>query len=1019
MNGVYYAPKELAKLETVMDGIMKSGIQNLLHWTLVFVVAVASLLTAARFQPTAAQGEESDPVLALMEQLTVEEKVGQLFLVPFIGQDIGPESDVVNLITEYHIGGVVLLEKNGNIVNEGETAFQTADLVNGLQSWAWEASQAVTPTSAISISLSLPGASSQPTARVSSESFVPLLVALDHEGDGYPLTRLTHGFSPVPNNMAIGATWSQEHAEKVGTVVGQELAAVGVNMLLGPSLDVLNDPRPGLKGDLGTRTFGGDPFWVGELGQAYVRGVHIGSQGRMAVVVKHFPGFGASDRDADQEVATVDKSRETLRRIELPPFFAVTQLDDDESLDVADAMMTAHIRYKGFQGENIRQYTRPISLDTEHLPLLLSEPEFVPWRAAGGLLVSDALGVNAIRKYYLDQLGTFPTRRIAEEAFLAGNDLLLLSQFAVSDSWADQLANIQDTIIYFRGKYESDLSFQARVDEAVYRILGLKLRLYPERTLEQVAVDVGQLPEQIGQGREAIYGVAWDAITLIHPSPQELSGRIPNAPSINEDILIFTDDRQCDNCPESEQERDNCYFIHPLALQDTMLRLYGPEAKGQIDPARITSLTFSDIMAFLSPVEVEGKATSTPEPTPPASMPVPELTPTPTARPDIEAALAEADWIIFAMLDYNPEQYPQSEAVRQLLDRRSGVLGNKRVVALAYNAPYYLDATEISKLGAYYGVYSKTEPFIEASVRALFREFTLRGNPPVSVVGTNYDLATQLEPDPKQVIHVTWPEIEPSMGTPEAVDLKVGDTIRLVAGPIKDRNGRRVPDGTPVNFRLLWREEGLGEIFLEEETVQGMAEVEVMVERTGQLEVSVQSPPALTSTGLVLSISETEPLVVETVEPPTPTPTLTPTATPTPTLTPTATATPTPTSTATATPTATATATATLTPTPTPAPQPTVVGHDLWRSLLAVFLVGVTGFVVEISGGQTFSKGMRAFLWALVWGLVGYNLYGLRVPGTDWVREVARDWGAILVCLVFGSVPVGLALWRRLTLRHR
>lgn len=965
------------------------------------VLAVGLLLTATQPQPLVAQGEEADPVLALMEQLTVAEKVGQLFLVPFIGQDLGPESDIATLIADYHIGGVVLLERNGNIINEGETSLQVAELVNGLQSLAWKASQAITETSSISPS-PLPGSPPLP--------FVPLLVTLDHDGDGYPWTHLTNGFSPIPNNMAIGATWKEEHSEAMGTVVGQELAAVGVNMLLGPSLDVLDNPRPGLEGDLGTRTFGGDPFWVGRLGRAYVRGVHIGSEGRVAVAAKRFPGFGASDRDADQEVATVDKSRETLRRIELPPFFAVTRFDDEDPFGMADAMVTAHIRYKGFQGENIRQYTRPISLDTENLPLLLSEPEFVPWRAAGGLLVSDALGVEAIRKYYFDQLGTFPHRRIAQEAFLAGNDLLLLSQFAVSDDWEEQLANIQDTILYFREKHESDPAFQARVDEAVYRILSLKLRLYPQRTLSQVSVDVEALPEQIGQGWEAIYGVAKDATTLIHPGSQEL----PNPPTVNDDILIFTDDRLRRDCPALE--RDDCYFIHPLALQETMLRLYGPEALGQIDPARITSLTFSDIMTFLSPPEAEG-VTPTPQPTPLSTpQPSPEPSPTPLPQPDVEAALAEADWIIFALLDYNPRDYPeQSGAVRQLLLERAADMLGKKVVALAYNVPYYLDATEISKLDAYYGVYSKTEPFIEASVRALFREFSLQGNSPVSVVGTNYDLAIQLEPDPVQVIHVTWPEIEPTTGTPEAVSVEVGDMIRLVAGPVMDRNGHLVPDGTPVSFRLLWREEGLTKI-IDRETVNGMADIEVEVERTGQLEVSVESPPAMTSTQWFITITEGE-FVVETVEPPTATPTSTPTSTSTPTHTPTATDTPTTTPTATATPTATPIPTPTPTFTPVVEDSPMVVGHDLWRSLLAILLVGMTGFVVERSGGQTWSRGVRAFLWALVWGLVGYSLYGLDVPGAAWVRQVASEWGVILVCLVFGSVPVGLALWRRVSER--
>lgn len=95
-----------------------------------------------------------------------------------------------------------------------------------------------------------------------------------------------------------------------------------------------------------------------------------------------------------------------------------------------------------------------------------------------------------------------------------------------------------------------------------------------------------------------------------------------------------------------------------------------------------------------------------------------------------------------------------------------------------------------------------------------------------------------------------------------------------------------------------------------------------------------------------------------------------------------------------------------------------VAGRDLWKSLLAVFLVGLTGFVVELSGRQSLSRGTRAFLWALVWGLVGYNLYGLGVPGADWVRDVARGWGVILVCLVFGSVPVVFALWRRISARQ-
>ena len=57
---------------------------------------------------------------------------------------------------------------------------------------------------------------------------------------------------------------------RVGEIVGRELSAVGVNMLLGPSLDTLVLPRPDPVGSLGVHTFGGDPNWVAQMGRAYI-----------------------------------------------------------------------------------------------------------------------------------------------------------------------------------------------------------------------------------------------------------------------------------------------------------------------------------------------------------------------------------------------------------------------------------------------------------------------------------------------------------------------------------------------------------------------------------------------------------------------------------------------------------------------------------------------------------------------------------------------------------------------------
>jgi beta-N-acetylhexosaminidase len=191
--------------------------------------------------------------------------------------------------------------------------------------------------------------------------------------------------TPLPSQMALGATWSTDLSSEVGKVQGKELSALGFNLLIGPSLDVLEVPTTDSGGDLGIRTFGGDPFWVGALGQAYITGIHQGSSGKMVVASKHFPGFGGSDRLPEEEVATVLSSLEQLKQIDLAPFFAVTgNAPNPESM--TDALVVSHIRYQGFQG-NIRATTRPVSFDPQAFAQLISLPAFDTWRQDGGVMI--------------------------------------------------------------------------------------------------------------------------------------------------------------------------------------------------------------------------------------------------------------------------------------------------------------------------------------------------------------------------------------------------------------------------------------------------------------------------------------------------------------------------------------------------------------------------------------------------------------------------------------------------------
>jgi beta-N-acetylhexosaminidase len=225
----------------------------------------------------------------------------------------------------------------------------------------------------------------------------------------------------------------------------------------------LESPQIEGTNDLGARTFGGDPYWVAEMGRAYIRGVHAGSAGRVVVVAKHFPGHGGADRLPEDEVATVRKTLEELITFDLAPFFTVT--GDALSLEeTTDALLTSHIRYQGLQG-NIRATTRPVSLDPQALNLLLELPILDSWRQNGGVMISDNLGSPAVRRFYELTSQTYDPRRVALNAFLAGNDLLYIVDFS-SETDPDSYTSTVRTLDFFAQKYREDNVFAQRVDES-------------------------------------------------------------------------------------------------------------------------------------------------------------------------------------------------------------------------------------------------------------------------------------------------------------------------------------------------------------------------------------------------------------------------------------------------------------------------------------------------------------------------------------------------------------------------
>lgn len=899
---------------------------------LVFLVAQAASSTQQNLVAEAAIEPQSEPdarIRLIMEQMSPEQKVGQLFLVTFKGTDARRDSAVYKLIVNYKVGGVILRADNDNFEVAGNTVPKAAELIRALQNHVWDAAQIQDQT-----------AGSQPLP------YIPLFVGVSQEGDLYPNDQIFSGMTSLPSLMAIGATWNPSMAEAVGNVMGKELRAIGFNLYLGPSLDVLEVTATSAN-TLGVRTFGGDPFWVGEMGKAYVRGLHQGSRDQMAVIAKHFPGRGASDRLPEEEVATVRKSLDALRQIELAPFFTSMQADTESKARV-DGVMVSHIRYQGLQ-ENIREITPPVSLDAEAMRQVLTLEPAATWYQQGGVVVSDNLGSNAVRRFYDPTGQTFDARAVARNAFLAGNDLLYLNNF-IEPTDPNSATTIMRVLDSFAQKYREDPAFAERVDQSVERILKLKLRLFGEFRLDKVLPPASQLTE-VGRSQSVVLEVARKAATLLSPSAAELNIRLPRPPESRDQIIFFTDvvnARQCSTCGDQ-------WILSVDSLKNAVMRLYGPAAGGSIIQGYLFSYSFLDLNTYLN--NPEGLAA-------------------------LGVNLADAEWVVFALTGDNPTR-PESEALRRLLNERPDLILNKKVIVFAFGAPYLLDATDIAKLTAYYGLYSKVPAVVDTAARILFQEQSANGASPVSIPGIGYDIIRVTSPDPLQVIalYFDFPPPDENVETTttttpqptEIPEFKVGDVVPFRTGVILDQNGNPVPDGTIVRFIINTLGESGATQQIETVTTGGIAKASYRINLPSTIEIRVVSEPAMTSQIITINTQNGEANISTDV--PTPQPTSTLTLTITPTLQPTEIA--------------------------EELPEETVdYGFADWFIML--LMVGAGGAGVAFIGQRRVSLrwGFRWGMMAVIGGVVAY-LYlvsGWFVPLAPF--EQAGRWGVVISCLV-------------------
>lgn len=230
--------------------------------------------------------EPPDPILEILSRMTLEEKVGQLFLARC------PDTDAIADIQRYHLGGYILFARDF----EGETPDSLRKTLDSYQ----------------------------------RASAIPMLIAVDEEGgtvnrvSKYPAFRDTPFLSSRELYRQGGLALIQSNEEEKCRL----LRDLGINVNVAPVCDITTDPRAFMY----QRSLGESPEITGTFVQTVV---NVMAENGIGGILKHFPGYG-NNTDTHTAIAVDARPLSQLESVDLVPFSAGIRQG-------CDAIMVSHV----------------------------------------------------------------------------------------------------------------------------------------------------------------------------------------------------------------------------------------------------------------------------------------------------------------------------------------------------------------------------------------------------------------------------------------------------------------------------------------------------------------------------------------------------------------------------------------------------------------------------------------------------------------------------------------------------
>lgn len=308
------------------------------------------------------------------------------------------------------------------------------------------------------------------TNKYQSLSKTPLMIAMDAEWGLAMRLDSTYAF---PWNMTLGAIQNKNTVKRVARQIAKHNKRMGVHINFAPVVDINTNPDNPI---IGNRSFGENKHNVTEKAQLFVEAF---DEAGILSSAKHFPGHGDTDADSHKTLPSLLFSQKRLDSIEMYPFKQL--LDTNLS-----SIMVAHLNVPALESKT----NLPTSLSKNVVTGLIKEK-----LGFEGLIFTDALNMKGASNY--DEPG-----EIDLQAFLAGNDILLISE------------DIPEGIKNIKKAYIKDIITEERLAHSVKKILFAK---YKSGLSESKFVETRQLFQDLNTTEnDAIYmNAISNAVTLI------------------------------------------------------------------------------------------------------------------------------------------------------------------------------------------------------------------------------------------------------------------------------------------------------------------------------------------------------------------------------------------------------------------------------------------------------------------------------------------------------------------------